>query len=217
MTEVITIDGPVSSGKSSVAHTFAKKIGYQFIDTGSIYRIFSIYVLDNNINIKDVSKMVETFDKIKIEFKDEAEKHLVFADGVDVTDRLHAPEVTNIVADVSPYEEVRKVANRFQREIGAKQNTVMTGRDIGSKIFPDAKLKFYITASAEVRAKRRHDQLSIKDPNITMEEVLESIKERDNKDTDREFGKMVIPDGAVVVDTSELTIDQSVQKMLEYV
>jgi cytidylate kinase len=216
VSDIITIDGPVSSGKSSVAHMFARKIGYQFIDTGAIYRIFSIYVLDNKISLEDDQKLVEVFDKIKVEFKDTDGKHLVFADGVDVSDRLHSPEVTAIVADVSPKKEVRLVANKLQREVGSSQDTVMTGRDIGSKIFPDAKLKFYITASPEVRAKRRHDQLVKTDPSITMDEVLESIKERDRKDTDREFGKMVIPDGAIVIDTSNLTIDQSVDKMVHY-
>lgn len=216
MSNVIAIDGPTSSGKSSVGYFFSQKIKYQFIDTGAIYRAGSLELLKQNISPEDTAKVVEVFKGLVLEFRPAENKQRIILAGEDVTDKLHSPEVTQVVPVVAAKKEVREVAKEIQKKIGNENNTVMTGRDIGSEIFPDAKLKFFITASPEVRAKRRFDQLKKVKPEISYQEVLNQMLERDKQDSEREASPMRIPEGAVVVDTSNRTIDESVGILLGY-
>lgn len=216
MSNVVTIDGPVSSGKSSVANLFAKKIGYQYIDTGAIYRVFSAFVLDKNLSLENSEQLGKELEKINIEFKDVGGYHRVFAKGVDITDRLHTPEITKIVPVVAAIAKVREVARIIQRRVGMAQNTVMTGRDIGTEIFPEAKLKFYITATPEVRAQRRFNQLVKINPNISKEEVLKQVIERDKMDMERDVSPLRIPKGAIIVDTSNKTVEESVVELMKH-
>jgi cytidylate kinase len=216
VSNVITIDGPTSSGKSSVGYYFSQKIGYQFIDTGAIYRAGSLELLKQHISPDDVSKVVEIFKGLVLEFRPAESKQRIILAGEDVTDKLHSPEVTQVVPIIAAKKEVREVAKEIQKKIGNENNTVMTGRDIGSEIFPDAKLKFFISASAEVRAKRRFDQLKKVKPEITYQEVLNQMLDRDKQDTEREASPMRIPKGAIEVDTSNRTIEESVGILYEY-
>lgn len=208
MGKIITIDGPVSSGKNSVGHLLAKKLGFQFINTGSIYRIFALYTLQKKYSTSDL-------EKINIEFKDEDGKTLIYADGVEISSRLHEPSITEMTPKVAAKPEVRQIAKVFQRRIGQMQNTVMDGRDIGSEIFPDSTLKIYLTATPEVRAKRRHKQLKVINPTITLGEVLSQIQERDKMDTERKASPMRVPEGAIIIDNSDLTVEETVEKILE--
>ena len=209
MSEVITIDGPVSSGKNSVGHLLARKLGYQFIDTGSIYRIYALFTLE---------KKYSTFDLGKIDIKFETHDHatLIYADGVEISSRLHESKVTKFVPIIAAKEEVRSISKNLQRKIGRLQNTVMTGRDIGSEIFPDADLKIFLTATPEVRAKRRFEQLKQINPSITLEDILIQIKERDKMDTERKASPMRIPEGAVIIDNSDLTVEETVERILTH-
>ena len=159
VSNVITIDGPTSSGKSSVVFTFATKIGYKFIDTGAIYRVGSLKVLKEGINASDEEDVAKVFNDLNILFETIAGKPKILVDAIDITESLHNPEITVIVPIVAAYKKVRDSAKKIQRRVGEKENTVMVGRDIGSEIFPDSALKFFLTASAEVRAKRRFEQL----------------------------------------------------------
>lgn len=215
MANVITLDGPTSSGKSSVGYLFSQKIGFQFIDTGAIYRAGCIKIIDENIPLDSKEQIVEVFKNLEVDFKSNNGKQHIFLEGVDITDSLHDPNVTEIVPIVAAIPEVRTQAKAIQRKIGESQNTVMTGRDIGSEIFPEAKLKFFITASPEVRAERRFNQLKKINPSITLEQVLDQMNIRDKADSEREASPMRIPEGAVIIDTTNLTTEETVAKMME--
>jgi cytidylate kinase len=216
VSKVITIDGPVSSGKNSVGHLLSRKLGFQFIDTGSLYRIFSLYVIKNDLDINDPADL-DTFSSIEVEFKDLNGKDAVYADEVNVTDKLHNPEVTALVPEVAAIRRVREIAKTVQRKLGQSRNTVMAGRDIGSEIFPDANIKFYLTADLEVRAKRRFNQLKDVKPEITLEEVVEQIKERDKMDSERDVSPMRVPENAIIIDNSNKDVEQTVDEMLNHI
>lgn len=215
MANVITLDGPTSSGKSSVGYLFSQKIGFKFIDTGAIYRAGCIKILDENIPLDSKDKILEVFTNLNVEFKANNARSHLFLDNVDITDSLHDPNVTEIVPIIAAMPEVRTQAKVIQRKIGESQNTVMTGRDIGSEIFPEAKLKFFITASPQKRAQRRFYQLKKLNPEITLEQVLDQMNIRDKADSEREASPMRIPEGAVVIDTTNLTTEETVSKMME--
>lgn len=209
MSEVITIDGPVSSGKNSVGHLLARKLGFQFIDTGSIYRTFALYSLEKNYSTSDL-------EKIDVKFETKNNETLIYADGVEMSKRLHEPKVTEFVPVIAARAKVREISKNLQRRFGNMQDTVMTGRDIGSEIFPDADLKIYLTATPEIRAKRRYEQLKLVNPTITLNEVLNQIKERDKMDSERKASPMRIPEGAITIDNSNLTVEETVEKIWTY-
>lgn len=216
MANVITIDGPTSSGKSSVGFLFASRIGYQFIDTGAIYRAGCIKILDSQIPLDNGEKIIDIFKNLDLEFEPNNQRQHILLDGEDVTQRLHSPEVTKIVPVVAALAKVREQAKILQRKIGEKKDTVMTGRDIGSEIFPEAKLKFFITAAPQVRAKRRFEQLKKVNSEIAFGEVLENMNERDKRDSEREASPMRIPEGAVIIDTTHLTTEETVNNMMNH-
>lgn len=216
-TDIITIDGPTSSGKNSVGFLLAQKLGYQYIDSGMIYRIGTYLVLKNNILLDDVSQITNIFQNLNLEIKSSNGGLRILNNGEDLTGVLHTPEVTNNVSTVSAIKEVREITKIIQRKLGSLKNTVMTGRDIGSEIFPEAKHKFFLTASAEIRAQRRFDQLVKLNPNITYEQVLNSMMERDKKDSEREISPLRIPEGAKTLDNSQLTVEQTVEEMLSHI
>lgn len=226
--DIITIDGPTSSGKNSVGFLLAQKLGYQYIDTGMIYRVGTYLVLTNKINPNDASEVAEIFRNLKLEISEASlsqERNVrnfeiglrIFNNKEDLTDKLHTPEVTKNVSAVSAIKQVREVTKIIQRNLGESKNTVMTGRDIGSEIFPDAKHKFFLTASNDVRAKRRFEQLVKIDPGIKYEDVLQSMLQRDKKDSTREISPLRIPQGAISIDNSNLTVEQTVEEMLKHI
>lgn len=215
MSNVITIDGPTSSGKSSVGLLFSQKIGYQFIDTGRIYRAGALYILRNGIPVEDEEKVSEVFKNLKVEFKETGGKVKIYMLGEDITAQIHSPEITYIVPKIAAHAKAREYAKALQRKIGGEKDTVMAGRDIGSEIFPDAKMKFFITADVNVRAKRRLDQIKKTDPGANFEEILNGMQKRDNDDSMRTASPMRVPKDAVIIDTSNMTTEESVEKMLE--
>lgn len=216
-TDVITIDGPTSSGKNSVGFLLSKKLGYQYIDTGMFYRAGTYLILQNNISLDDKEDIVNTFKNLRLEIKSDNGGLRIFNDGEDLTDKLHLPEVTKNVSIVAAIREVREVTRVIQRRLGESKNTVMTGRDIGSEIFPNAKHKFFLTASDKVRAKRRFEQLVKADSSITYDMVYQSMLERDERDSTREVSPLRVPEGAVVIDNSNLDVEQTVEEMLEQI
>lgn len=215
--DVITIDGPTSSGKNSVGFLLAQKLGYQYIDTGMIYRAGTYLVLKNHISLDDIHKITKVFENLNLEIKNGNGALTIVNNGEDLTNILHEAEVTDNVSTVSALKEVREVTKIIQRKLGSLQNTVMTGRDIGSEIFPSAKHKFFLTAKVEVRAKRRFEQLVKTDPQIKYEAVLQSMEDRDRKDSTREVSPLRVPDGAVIIDNSNLTVGQTVEGMLRHI
>jgi len=216
-TDVITIDGPTSSGKNSVGFLLAQKLGYQYIDSGSIYRAGCIFILRNNILLDDLEKIVEVFKNLQIEVKNRDSEQRFFAMGEDVTDHLHDPSITRIVSTVAAIKEVREVVKIIQHKLVTSKKVVMTGRDIGSEIFPNSKFKFFLTAGVEVRAKRRFRQLVAKDPSLNYEDVLKDMMERDKHDSEREASPMRMPKDAVTIDNTNLTVEQTVEEMLKVI
>lgn len=217
VTEVITIDGPTSSGKNSVGFLLAKKLGYQYIDTGMIYRVGTYLVLKKNLKPDDVLGITKVFDNLNLEIKSSDGVLRILSKGEDLTNILHSQDVTDNVSAVSAIREVRQVTKVIQRKLGSVKNTVMTGRDIGSEIFPQSKHKFYLTASARMRAKRRFDQLVKTDPKLTFDDVYQSMLERDKKDSTREVSPLRIPEGAIVIDNTDLNVEQTVDEMLKHI
>lgn len=216
MSIVIPIDGPTSSGKTSVGFLFSKQIGFQYVDSGAIFRAGTIQALKENVSLQDEDALAEILAKAHIEFK-EVDNHIkTFLNGEDISDILHNPEVTQAVPIISMYKKVRLETNKLQRVIATRQNTVMAGRDIGTEIFPDAKLKFYLTADIQIRAFRRMAQLREKNPDITYEQVLEEMIDRDKKDMIRKVSPLRIAKDAIIIETTTITAKESVEKMLKH-
>ncbi len=215
--DVITIDGPTSSGKNSVGFLLAQKLGYQYIDTGMIYRVGTELVLKNNIPLNDVPQITDIFENLNIEIRNGNDALKILNNGEELTDLLHTTVVTNNVSTVAAFREVREVTKIIQRKLGDLKNTVMTGRDIGSEIFPLAKHKFFLTAKIEIRAKRRFDQLIKLDSAVKYKDVLNSMLERDKKDSEREVSPLRVPEGAITIDNSDMSVEQTVAKMIKYI
>lgn len=215
MPNVIPIDGPTSSGKSSVALMFANRIGYQYIDTGSIYRAGTLHILQHGIPMENEERVAQVFATLDVDFKMNNGKMHTYLFGQDVSDQLHSLEVTSVVPVVAAHQRAREECKKIQRKIGEKQNTVMTGRDIGSEIFPDAKLKFFLTAKPEVRAERRYKQIKEKNPEITYQEILNDMLGRDKMDAEREASPFRKPEEAIEIDTSNMSVNESVDALVD--
>lgn len=216
---IVTIDGPSGTGKTTIAKLVAKKLDFSHFDTGAMYRSFSFHVQSNDIdpnNEQLINKLTDSFE-FRIQEK-ETEKQY-FVGETDVTKAIRSPEITTLVSHVATFEKVRKTLVKIQREYGQSHNAVFEGRDIGSVVFPNATLKIFLTATPEVRAKRRYEELRQKRSPITLsyEEILIDQKTRDERDSTRTHSPLIVPDGAIVIDTSDYTIDQVVSKILEHV
>lgn len=213
MSIVIAIDGPASAGKTTVGSELARKLGYQFVDSGSIYRAGCYYMLQNDLPIDSDEQAASIFNSLDIQLMSSEQGHHVFVHGEDVTRHLGSPEVTAVVPVIGGRYLVREVVKNIQRDLGTRQNTVMTGRDIGTEIFPDAQIKYFLSASPEVRATRRLRQLSQEGRTASFDELLQKIVLRDHFDSTREVSPFRMPDNAIVVDTSNLSIEAVVNKM----
>ncbi len=216
MSIVIPIDGPTSSGKSSVGHLFSKDIGFQFVDSGAIYRAGVVALQDKNVDPRDKEAVVKIFSELELRFDDTAESYRTFLGEKDITSILHNPEVTEIVPSVGAIPEVRLEVIKIQRRITENKDTVMAGRDIGTECFPESRLKFYLTADIQIRANRRLEQLKEKVPGITYDEVLEQMIERDKADMIRKISPLRIPTDAVILDTTTKTTEETVNVMLDH-
>lgn len=215
--DIITIDGSTSSGKNSVGFLLAQKLGYQYIDSGSIYRAGCILILRNKVPLGDISRIVDVYKNLDIKVKNDDGTFRFFIKDEDVTELLHSLDITKLVPIVAAIKKVREATKIIQHQLVEVKNTVMTGRDIGSEIFPDAKFKFWLTASVEERAKRRFKQLKEKDPTTEYEEVLKDMLDRDKHDSERQASPMRIPKEAIVIDNTNLTVEQSVEQMLKHI
>ena len=210
MTYIIAIDGPSGSGKSTVSQILAEKLNIEYLNTGLMYRAVTKYFLDKKVNEETDDKILkQLLDEIVIDFRD----NRLFLNGIDLTEELRNDLVTANVSRVSARNYVREKMVYLQRKIAENTSFILDGRDIGSVVFPDAKYKFYLTASALTRAQRRFDQ---GESDMTVEEIEKAIIKRDNYDSNRKVAPLKIAEGAIVIDSSELNINQTVDKILSY-
>lgn len=215
MNIAIAIDGPAGAGKSTIAKMAAKELSFIYVDTGALYRAIGLCAKQNDIGSKDVDKILEMLKTIKVElaFNDNKEQ-IVLLNGEDVSSLIRTPEISMYASDVSAIPEVRAFLLDLQRNMAKTNNIIMDGRDIGTVVLPDAKVKIFLTASPEVRAKRRYDELIEKGMDVKFEDVLSDVITRDYNDSHRETAPLKPAEDSVLVDTSGLDLQQSVEKLI---
>ncbi|MBQ7733698.1 MAG: (d)CMP kinase [Synergistaceae bacterium] len=213
MSYVITIDGPAGAGKSSVARKLAAKLGIMYLDTGAIYRAIALILAKSEISPDNKAFLSEALSEIKIELVNDG----VLVNGFDVTGEIRTPEVDALSSLYSAVPEVRRALLSLQQDQKNYGSVIAEGRDVGSVVFPDAEFKFFLTASPEVRAKRRYEQRISQNQDADYDEILQAIKSRDEHDATREAAPLSIPDGAVYLDTSEMSEDEVINFILEQV
>lgn len=215
----IAIDGPAGAGKSTMARRVAGEMGYVYVDTGAIYRTVGYYINLCGIGPKDVDGVTRLLDDIKIEIRyHENGQQRMILNGRDVTDELRTPLMSDYASKVSALPVVREFLLDQQRELAERYDVVMDGRDIGTVVLPQASVKIFMTASAEVRAARRLEEFRAKgDRNSTLDSVLADMKQRDDRDSQRAVAPLKQADDAELLDTSDLTIDESVTAIKEII
>lgn len=209
MSIAVAIDGPVGAGKSSIAKECAKRLGFIYVDTGALYRCIGLFCDRNGVNIDDASRVEAALSHITLDVKIKNGTQHVYLNGYDVSEEIRLPEISMAASKVSAIPAVREYLLRFQRDMAASQNVIMDGRDIGTVVLPNAEVKIYLTADAEVRAKRRYDELIAKGNNVTFESVLADLNQRDHNDMTREIAPLKQADDAVLADTTKLDFDSS--------
>ena len=206
----VAIDGPVGAGKSSIAREAAKRLGYVYCDTGALYRAVGLFCVRCVPNLSDRSAVAAQLDNIKLEIRLEDGAQHVYLNGEDVSEEIRLPEISMAASTVSAIPEVRTALLGIQRDIAENSSVIMDGRDIGTVVLPNADVKIFLTADAEIRAKRRYEELTAKGKEVLYDDVLRELKERDYKDTHREIAPLKQADDAVLADTSLLDFNASV-------
>ncbi len=212
---IIAIDGPAGSGKSTVARLLAKRLGFFYLDSGALYRAITLALTSRGVKVEDENEVNEALKSIQISFKYDF-NFKVYVDGRDVTEEIRQPYVSQAVSLVSSYQEVRKMVNKIQIK-SVKKNAVVEGRDITSVVFPSADLKIFLEASLEERAKRRWQEWQRKGIKGSLEQAKKDIKQRDLLDSSREHAPLKITNDAVRIDTTELTPDEVVERILQLI
>ena len=213
MNYAIAIDGPAGAGKSTIAKVLAKELGLIYVDTGALYRTVGYYTTGRGITLEDIDGITAALSDLTVDLKYVDGVQRVFANGEDVSDYIRTPAISMAASAVSAIPAVRAYLLNTQRDIAAKNSVVMDGRDIGTVILPDAKIKIFLTASPESRAKRRYDELQAKGDPATYEEVLADMVKRDYDDSHRAAAPLKQAEDAVLVDTSGDTLEQSVARI----
>lgn len=219
----IAIDGYSSTGKSTIAKEIANKLGYSYIDTGAMYRAVTLYAIENGyFDDEDFFRnlLIADLDKINIDFKynDSLGYGEVYLNGENVESKIRDMNISNKVSVVAQVEEVRKAMVAQQQKMGQNKGVVLDGRDIGTVVFPDAEVKLFMTASADIRAKRRFDELVSKgDTKVTYDEVLKNVEERDHLDTTRSVSPLLKTEDAIEYDNGDKTREQQFQEILEII
>ena len=208
----IAIDGPAGSGKSTVARMLAHKLGYVYIDTGAMYRALTLKAIENNIDVNDEEAMTNLANNTVIELKP-GDIQEVYSDKRRVTEEIRRPDVSGHVSLVAKHQGVREKLLIFQQEIALKSNVVMDGRDIGTKVLPNAEYKFFVDANIEARTERRYIELTASGYDITREVIKDMLLERDNQDSTRQFSPLLKAEDAILIDTTSLTPKEVVDTM----
>ena len=210
----VAIDGPAGAGKSTIAKALAKELGFHYVDTGAIYRTLGYFFDLIGIGPKDIDGITKYIDEcvIEIEWDDDGSQHM-FLNEIDVSEDIRTPEISKIASAVSAHALVRDTLLDMQRSVAKTHNVIMDGRDIGSVVLPRADVKFFLTASPEVRAKRRFEELQAKGSKDTFEKVLKEVNDRDHADMNRPVAPLKQTKSHILVDTSDMTIEQVIAHM----
>lgn len=214
----IAIDGPSGAGKSTIAKAVAQKLGYIYIDTGAMYRAVGLFYTRRGTDIKnDKQAVISLLSQINIDIKYIDDNQHIFLNGEDVTDKIRTPEISMAASDSGTVKEIRERMTVIQRRLAEEKNCVMDGRDIGSYVLPFANVKIFLTAGVAIRAERRYKELTEKGTEVTYDEVLSDMIRRDENDSNREFMPLKAAEDAVVIDTSDLSLEKSVKAVLSAV
>jgi cytidylate kinase len=204
---IIAIDGFSSTGKSTLAKQLAYKLNFTYVDSGAMYRAITLYFLDHHIELSDTAQIVKALDQIVLTFID----NKISLNGAPVDEQIRSMAIANLVSEVAALKEVRKFAVAQQQALGEQKAIVMDGRDIGTTVFPKAELKIYLTADEHVRALRRYDEMKLKNPSISLDEVVENLKHRDLIDSTRDVSPLRKAKDAVILDNTALTMEQQLE------
>jgi len=215
---VITIDGTAASGKSTVARKLAQKLNATFLDTGAMYRAVTIAAKNASVDMSDERELLQVIDKSNFQFLAKPGKMQVYVDGIDVTEQIRQPEITASARYIASAPKVRAKLVQMQREFAAKHKKIVTeGRDQGTVAFPDADVKFYLTADLSERARRRQAELKALGCDQSLEQIQQAIEQRDKADEDRTVGPLTPAKNAITIDTTGLTVEQVVERLLSCV
>lgn len=209
---IIAIDGPSGAGKSTVARLLSKELGFEYIDTGAMYRALAYKAYKQNIDINenDIAQMLET---TNVTYYD----NQIFLDGENVEKLIRDEIISKLSSQISALKIVREKMVELQRKIAVNKNVILDGRDIGTIVFPNADFKFFITATVEERAKRRYEQLNSNDMEADYHNILQDIKKRDENDSTRQFSPLKIAEDAILIDTSNMDIEETTRTIAQYI
>jgi len=211
--KIITIDGPAGSGKSSVAKRVAQELGFVHLDSGAIYRAVTLFLLQRGVSPSDVPKIEECLKDLDLEVKDQQ----IYVNGENVTEAIRSPQVDEMVSLYSALPVIRSSLLALQRELQDCQDLIAEGRDMGTVVFPDADLKIFLKADAKTRAIRRWKELMEREVDISFDDVYYQIIQRDEKDSNRELSPLIPAEDAIILDTSDLTLDEVVERVIKLV
>ena len=214
---IVAVDGPAGSGKGTVTKRIEKELGFLNLDTGATYRCVALQVVRKKLNIEDKDAIIKIANEIDIKIDNSGDKDIILLNGEDVSKEIRTKEVTAVVSQISSIIPVRERMVEVQRQLAVGKNVIVEGRDIGTVVFPNADVKIYLDASEEIRAKRRYEENIQNGMNTTYEEILENVRMRDYNDMHKEVGALKVAEDAIVVDSSNLTIDEVVEKIKEII
>lgn len=217
MAPIITIDGPSGAGKTTVARKLATALGYDYIDSGALYRIVALEVAEKNIDENNDEDLAQICSDLEVNFLVEDGKSRIICNGRDISDAIRSPEMSMIASRISARKIVRDHLTALQREMGRGGKVVLEGRDAGTVVFPEAPVKFFLDATAEERGRRRFKELREKGKNVDLEQVTNDIKQRDANDSSRRHAPLVAAHDAVIIDSSPMTAEEVVARMIEVV
>jgi cytidylate kinase len=211
---IIAIDGPSGAGKSTLGRMIARSLNLLYLDTGAMYRAAALAVLRAGVSTKDFAAVASVIARANINLAGDPDSLRVTLDGRDVSDEIRTEEVSHSASVISTIPEVRRTLVQRQREMGARGGVVLDGRDIGTVVFPDADVKFFLTAEPEARARRRYEEERVRARDVTFEQTLDDINQRDQRDSTRETSPLAIADDAIVLDSTALSIEDVYERMM---
>ena len=214
---IIAIDGHSGCGKSTTSRLLAKNLNFKYLDSGAMYRAVTLYFVNKGVSQNDTKKIKDELNNIIIDFKYVEDNQHIFLNDQDVENEIRSDEISNQVSLFSSNSSIRKFLVNKQKTFGINKNIVVEGRDITTVVFPDAEIKVFMTADIQVRAKRRFNEMKSKNPDITYSDVIKNLEDRDIQDSTRKDSPLMVADDAFILDTSDLEIDDQVDKIINFV